>query len=427
MSSENTHLPFIYYPISLIAAIFVGFDVAIVSYLYTYTALGVFGGITIALSGFLLNTYVYHEEGPATISHLLAVKSNWWSVTIDVISILGGLLILFFTYYAYAALTLQYAFLKMWFIPFFVNVMAVSYLIATFALNKSGFLQLLEESQKSNQVKKGYVEQLVDWVQQFNGFMNSHWQKGFGHFCINVIVPLFVATVVTYAYTHVFMLGALALGANWHYKMLYQCLIWVSSASFFIGELYFNSKQNLSFMKNCGNLLGSRSMYVIGLALVILANAVANAFIALDASLVTLTLWGGLRFFCGGIQSFCTMSARCILEFKEDGWSKFTGNNAYDLIWWTSMVLTVCAIVYLCQVSYVLPLYQDPMVYSMCLLFGLMLTWPKNNPPTNLNLSQRNGEGNPQSSKLLTPKKVKQLPDGLKILPKPNDANNLKV
>ena len=136
--SENSAQPnFIFYPISLIAAIFVGFDVAIVSYLYTFPTLGILGGLVIAFSGFLLNAYVYHEEGPTTIEHLLRSKSDWWSRTIDLISILGGFLILLFTLFAYKALALQYVFLQIWFTPLFVGTMAVAYLIATFALNKS--------------------------------------------------------------------------------------------------------------------------------------------------------------------------------------------------------------------------------------------------------------------------------------------------
>ena len=88
---------FQYYPISLIAAIFVGIDVGIVSFLFTYATLGVVGGMFIAVCGCLLNLYVYHEAGPETIRDLMDPDSKGGSRLVDIISILGGLLIFFFT------------------------------------------------------------------------------------------------------------------------------------------------------------------------------------------------------------------------------------------------------------------------------------------------------------------------------------------
>ncbi|MDG2348643.1 MAG: hypothetical protein P8L77_04170 [Gammaproteobacteria bacterium] len=363
---------FQYYPISLIAAIFVGIDVGIVSFLFTYATLGVVGGMFIAVCGCLLNLYVYHEAGPETIRDLMDPESEGGSRLVDIISILGGLLIFFFTLSAYKDLTLASGFVSFWFTPFIVVVMAAAYFIATFALNKIGLLSLVKDSQKSLGKNFGVLELCNSWAQEFSKFFNKEWGQGIMNFCAQVIVPLFVATVVTYAYTHVFTIGALALFSNWQYQLFWQSLVYISSVAFFIGELYFNCDQNIKFMQKCRELFSETTTTTIGLVFVIFANAVANAFIALEGPLNRgLTLWGGLKFFCGGIQSFCTMSARCILEFA--GWEKFFGKEPGRLAWWTLLVLDVLLIVNLMQVPYVLPIYMNPLSYCVILLVVLMI------------------------------------------------------
>ena len=363
---------FQYYPISLIAAIFVGIDVGIVSFLFTYATLGVVGGMFIAVCGCLLNLYVYHEAGPETIRDLMDPESKGGSRLVDIISILGGLLIFFFTLSAYKDLALASGFVSFWFSPFIVVVMAAAYFIATFALNKIGLLKLVRDSQKSLSENLGVMELCNSWARKFIEFCNKEWHIGIMNFCAQVFVPLFVATVVTYAYTHVFTIGALALFANWQYQLFWQSLVYISSVAFFIGELYFNCDQNIKFMQQCHKLFSKTTTMTIGLVFVIFANAVANAFIALEGPLNRgLTLWGGLKFFCGGIQSFCTMSARCILEFA--GWEKFFGKEPERLAWWTLLVLDVLLIVNLMQVPYVLPIYMNPLSYCVILLVVLMI------------------------------------------------------
>lgn len=260
--------------------------------------------------------------------------------------------------------------------------MAAAYFIATFALNKSGLLKLLEARQENAENDRSFFIQLVKWVIDFRTFITNKWNEGLITFCSEVVIPLFVAIVVTYAYTHVFTIGALAFLANWQYQLFWQLLVYLSSAAFFIGELYFNCEQNISFMKNYNDLFDSKKMGIFCLVFVIFANAVANAFIALEGPLVmSLTLWGGLRFFCGGIQSFCTMSARCILEFSN--WASFFGKEPKRLAFWTLLVLDILLMINLVQVPYVLPIYLNPLSYCMIFFLTLIIMWQSDVPEKN--------------------------------------------
>ena len=367
MANNTPH--FSYYPISLVAALLVGFDVAIVSYLFTYLSVGIAGGLFIAFCGFALNAYVYFEAGPETIHDFMVSRlPGWWPRVFDILSLLGGLLIFLFTIYEYQVLIAQYTFLQLWFTPPFIIVMASAYFIATFGLNKSGLLALLK---KDADVKKPvrtmtFFSQCWSWVRTLYQFVYQKWQSGLKPFLLEVVVPFFVGFVVTYAYTSVFTLGALAYVANWSLPLLWQGIVWVSSIAFFIGELYFNCEQNLSFMRSYKDLLDSSNITLaaINLLFIIFANAAANAFISLDAPLVALTIWGGLRFMCGGIQSFCTMTAKCFLNTKH--WANIVSHKPLTLIWWTCFILNSLAMICFCQMPYV-------MLNSIFIMFVLFL------------------------------------------------------
>lgn len=373
-------IPFIYYLISLIAAIFVGIDVGIVSYLYTYKSIHVLGGLFIATSGFLLNTYVYFESGPESIKDLINSNlSGLWPKILDVVSILGGILVAVFTISAYAKLALDYAFLQTWFIPFFVCSMCIAYGVATFALNKIGLFQLLKDHETQ---KLSFSEQLSTWVKELKAYFKNlaYDEQGFNltRCLTQVCLPLLVATVVTYAYTSVFVLAASTYLSGLPLAGITVPLIWLSAIAFFIGELYFNCEQNFTFVQEVGQFKNSYTPSTLLLGFVIFANAVANAFIALDAPLVTMALWGGMRFFCGGLQSFCTMAAKCLIKFP--GWSKLTGNKTTQLILTTLFLLNVFAIIYLLQIPYIMTVNIKPLI-ACCVLLAILLMPIFNYPP----------------------------------------------
>lgn len=340
----NDSIPIHYHVISLTAAFIVGIDVALVSYLYTYLSIGIPGGLFIALAGFLLNAYVYFETGPASIQDLLNPKHEGiLPRIIDLISILGAVFIGLFTVFAYQQMILQYAFLGIWFTPFFIFSMTAAYAIATFTLNKSGLLDLLN---------KGY-DNISDCYDAFISELRlrcrfddktASWFTKCYDAALKIVLPLSVGLIVTIAYTSTFLMGALNLVTVMPQAWFLVPFVWVAGIAFFIGELYFNCEQNLQLVATAKDAEFNLTLASIIVLMVVIANAVANAFIAMDGPLMMMGLWGGLKFFSGGFQSFFTMSNKCIVQFES--WEKITGGKPYKVLALSILVLGVISIVY---------------------------------------------------------------------------------
>lgn len=345
-TSSKPKIPMAYYVISLTSAIVVGVDVALVSYLYTYISIGIAGGLLIALAGFLLNTYVYFETGPESIQDLLSSShTGLLPRIVDMVSILGAVLIGFFTVFAYQQMIVEYAFLGIWFTPFFVFSMTAAYVIATFTLNKSGLLTLLNQGYSS--LSEFYdefiklMQSLCRWDDKSASVLTRCYEA-----MVNIILPLSVGLIVTIAYTSTFLMGALSLVSGLSQAWFLVPFVWLTGISFFIGELYFNCNQNLELIASAKKgVQFSYTLTSIVVLLVVIANAVANAFIAMDGPLVMMGLWGGLKFFSGGFQSFFTMSNKCIVQFES--WDSITGGKPFKVLAFSILSLAVISIVYI--------------------------------------------------------------------------------
>lgn len=339
--------------ISFVTSFLVGIDIFFFFFLYVYASLGLLPAIFIGLNGLVLNAYLYYIDGPTSLIDLWRAKHDHeWKYLFDFIAFLGGLLIFVFTFYVYAQWVVIYPFMAMWTTPFLVLIMAFSDGIGTYTMNKSGFIHML-----GDHAKKTLLLTLADaWVRFKNHFIQkvykgeASWHFGTIWRAIKLFVfPMFLALVVSFSFTRTYLLGSLAIVQGTIFSWVLVPLLWVSAGAFFIGELYFNSEQNLALMQHYeeDEQILTKNIATFALILVIAANAIANGFIAMESSLLTITAWGILRFGSSALQYFAVFSSKCM---QYTGWNKIHAGQASRIMNVSFMIIALLMIIYLLQI-----------------------------------------------------------------------------
>tara|TARA_X000000950_G_C13832014_1_gene626634 strand:+ start:78 stop:1376 length:1299 start_codon:yes stop_codon:yes gene_type:complete len=326
------------YTVSLIASFMIGLDCFVIGFIFLYPFVGLLPAILIASGGWVLNTFVYFKDGPENINELIAneKKRSMGSWFINIIAFLGALFVFLFTIYAYLALSAAFPALGFWVTPFIITTMAIAYGIGTFTLNKSELTKdLLDDDTKS------YYKRFKESIFRRIGSEKQDYFTLTWRFCTRIFIPVFVALLVSFAMTVCFLNGAslLLVGCGMAYL---QPLLMVLALSFFIAELYFNAKQNIELVdklvdSKVDDVESSKFLTpgMLGILLIVVANAITNGFIAMDATFVAISAIAIIKCVSGAIQSFSTMLNSCVSFVQEDeGWNErlFGGQGTKVLI-----------------------------------------------------------------------------------------------
>lgn len=355
------------YTTSLIASFMIGLDCFVIGFIFLYPFLGLIPAIVIASGGWVLNTFVYYMDGPENIKELLESKEKR-SITswlINLIAFLGALFVLLFTIYAYLSLSVAIPALGMWITPFLIATMAVAYFIGTFTLNKSELTKDLLSSDQSwfTSFRNAILKRL-----EFRKKKQSHI-RFFWLLFARVIAPLLVALIVSFSLTYCFYNGCAILLVGCGLPYLAPLLVLLAMA-YFIAELYFNAKQNIALVdkafehskdqKNNQSLSFTPGM--ICMFMMVLANAIANGFIAMDAATIAIGAIALIKFITGAVQSFCTM-LNCCCEFVMNEEKSFDALNGHE----TKTVLAESAVVLTCLLGlYCLSVFSPAGLFMIC-------------------------------------------------------------
>lgn len=355
------------YTTSLIASFMIGLDCFVIGFIFLYPFLGLMPAIIIASGGWVLNTFVYYKDGPDNLKELLESKEKRSKVSwfINLVAFLGALFVLLFTIYAYLSLSAAIPALAMWITPFLITTMAVAYFIGTFTLNKSELTKdLLSDSDQSwfERFRNAILDRL-----EFNK-ENQSYARFFWLLLVRVFLPIMVALIVSLSLTFCFYTGCtiLMVGCGMPYLAPFMTLL---AISFFVAEFYFNAKQNIELVdkafdqsdnQNKNNMFFTPGM--MGVFMMVLANAIANGFIAMDASLIAIGAIALIKFVTGAVQSFCTM-LNCCYEFVMDEEKSFDTLNGHK----TSAVLTESAVIMTCLLGlYFISVFNPVGLFMVC-------------------------------------------------------------
>lgn len=367
--------------ISLVASILIGLDIFVFFYLFSFQIIGVVPAIFISFCGFLLNTYLYYVDGPVNlIDFWSSTDKSFWSRIFDLISFMGGLLIFIFTYYVYAQMVMIYPSLAIWFTPFLVTVMACADGIGTLTMNKSGFLQLLQAYAIDD-----YRDAFKIWWEQFKLFFlrvllgrKRKFDKwSIYRVCKYILIPVGIGVIVTFSFTRTYLLGSLILVRGTVFTPILVPLLWACAAAFFVGELYFVCQQNIDLIydldKPKKSSIWNYSIFFIDILIV--CNAVASGFVALESSLLAVTTWGLVRFMATCMQYHFVIKNKCnkFLSFDE-----MHGFATYPVVKNTALVLICLLIVYIAQTPFAFmpfamfgPLPALVVLFAFTIFFGI--------------------------------------------------------
>lgn len=340
--------------ISLVASLLIGLDIFVFFYLFSFKVIGVIPAIFISTCGFLLNTYLYYIDGPKSlIDFWLTSEKSFWSSFFDLISFLGALLIFVFTYYVYAEMIFIYPALAFWFTPFLVTIMAISDSLGTLTMNKSGFLHMLNDYPA-----KGFMDALSVWYHAFKQFCTDVIYAGKPHFdmsslkraLVNIIFPITMGFIVTFSFTKIYLFGALAIMHGSFYSFLVVPFLWVSAIAFFIGEFYFVCEQNIQLMRSPNMTYQDNWWHLVnlGIDLLIVANAIANGFIALESS-IFLSTWGIIRFAATCFQNYYVIKNK---RNQFPGFEEMNNNQSGYILPRTLIILVCLLLVYIAQLPF---------------------------------------------------------------------------
>lgn len=303
--------------ISLVASLLIGIDIFVFLYLFSFQVIGFIPALFISACGFILNVYLYYIDGPQSLVDFWYSKNkSLWSKIFDVISFLGALLIFIFTYFVYAEIILIYPALGFWFTPFLVTIMAFSDGIGTLTMNKSGFLHMLKNYPVGD-VKSAFKT----WLNAFKiycikkiytGKPNLNWEAYLRLFKY-IIFPIAIGFIVTFSFTKTYLFGALAIMHGSVFSFILVPLLWVCAIAFFVGEFYFVCEQNIELM-NSDHMFSKENWWHLtnlGVNLIIVANALANGFVALESSFLFLSSWGMIRFIATCLQYYYVIKNKC--------------------------------------------------------------------------------------------------------------------
>lgn len=340
------------YIISLVASVLIGIDIFVFFYIYGFHLIGIAGALCISTCGLLLNAYLYYLDGPENlIDFWSSTNKTTWSRIFDVVSLLGGLLIFVFTYYVYAEAILVHPFLAFWFTPFLVTTMALADGLGTLTMNKSGFLHLLaqypfDEFKEALRVWGLAIKDFVIKV-AYNGNDKLDFEAFFRIMNL-IIMPISLAVVVTYAFTRTYLLGSLAVVQGSFFAFILTPVIWIAAIAFFLGELYFVCEQNIMLVSYFSehNSMFVASMWAPVLAIMVAANALANGLVALDASVLVLTGWAGIRFGFTCIQNFMVMTNKCN---QYPGLDHMNGGQTKYVLSAAAIIMSAILLVYIIQ------------------------------------------------------------------------------
>lgn len=339
--------------ISFVTSFLVGIDIFFFFFLYVYASLGLLPALFIAFNGLVLNAYLYYVDGPTSLIDFWQARyEHEWKYLFDLVAFLGGFLIFVFTFYVYAEWISIYPFMSLWTTPFLVMIMAFSDGIGTYTMNKSGFVHMLGQHGKStlyetlmgawDRFKQHFIKRV------FRG--EASWHLGTIWRAIKLFVfPMALAVMVSLSFSRTYLIGALAIVQGTVFTVVLGPLLWVSAAAFFIGELYFNCEQNLALMEYYeeGGQIIPKNLFAMLLILVIAANAIANGFIAMESSILMLTLWGMLRFGSSALQYFAVFSSKCM---QYTSWNQLHAGHAEKIIKVSLFIILFMVVLYLLQI-----------------------------------------------------------------------------
>ena len=356
-----------FYSTSLVASLMIGLDCFVIGFIFLYPFLGLIPSLIIASGGWVLNTFVYYKDGPANIQELIQSKEkrSWVSWLINIIALLGALFVLLFTIFAYLTLGATFPVLAMWVTPFLIATMAIAYFIGTFTLNKSELTKdLLTDDERS------WFTMFREAILSRLGYTNTNqsYSEFSWRFFIRILLPMFVALVVSFAMTVCFYSGCLTLLAGCGLASLNPILM-ILAISFFLAEFYFNSKQNIELVDKVYDKTNDENKStkwftpgMIGIFIMVSANAVTNGFIAMDASLIVISSIAIIKFITGTMQSFCTMlnSTTSFMDDEKLSFDSLNGNQ-------TKAVMTECSLVMAGLVGlYLISVFSPVGLISVC-------------------------------------------------------------
>lgn len=343
------------YIISLVASLLIGIDIFVFFYLFSFQVIGFLPALFISTCGFVLNTYLYYIDGPQSLIDFWYSKSkSKWSRIFDVISVLGALLIFVFTYYVYAEIILIYPSLAFWFTPFLVTIMALSDGIGTLTMNKSGFLHMLNDYPVPN-VK----DALQIWFLTFKSFIIRTLYAGkynldfwsYMRLFKYIIFPVTIGFIVTLSFTRTYLLGALAIMQGSFCSFLIVPLLWICAMAFFVGEFYFVCEQNIELMHS-DKMFSHKNWWHLthlGVNLIIVANALANGFVALESGFLFLSTWGLIRFGATCLQNYYVIKNKCNHYPGFD----VMNNHKASYIFQVALIILACLLmVYIAQLPF---------------------------------------------------------------------------
>lgn len=345
------------YTASLVASFFIGIDCFVIGMIYLIPVVGLASAILIALCGLFLNTFVYYQSGPDSLKELFAKKEKRTTLSyfINAVALLGALFVFMFTIYAYIALAAVMPFLAGWLTPFLIGTMALAYFIGTFTLNKSELSKdFLANEHGDFSIRASLRLASQFFVRTMNLESTDHYGTIIWRFISRILLPVLVACVVSLAITLAFFTGCVALlGAMG--LMYLQPLVVLMACCFLFAELYFNLKQNLAMVEHIchpGIKKQQQSMFTPGMGLLILmvlANAVANGFIAMDAGVLAVSAIMFIKCISGVVQSFCTMLNTCwnYVNDPDASLDALMGGQTAEVMFQTCMVISAIAAIYL--------------------------------------------------------------------------------